>query len=90
MTASSGEGHLSTDGTDMVNHPPHYANHPSGVECIDVIEWFTSPNLANVVKYVWRVDSGGKWDDIEDLRKAEFYLKREIERRQKNDNQVSC
>jgi len=66
---------------DMVNHPPHYNWHPKGIECIDIVEWMKSPNLANVIKYVWRADGCYKFDDIEDLRKAEWYLKREIARR---------
>src|SRR5690625_7256263 len=47
-------------GQDMVNSPGHYTQHRKGIECIDVIEDFNSPNLANVVQYAWRVDSGGK------------------------------
>ena len=74
---------------DMVQHPPHYNKHPKGIECIDVIEDFNNPNLANVVKYAWRVDSGGKWDDVEDLRKAEWYIQREIERRARK-NEIPC
>ena len=68
-------------GKDMVNSPGHYTQHRKGIECIDVIEDFNSPNLANVVKYAWRVDSGGKWDDIEDLDKLIWYAKREKARR---------
>src|SRR5699024_6249750 len=64
--------------TDMINHPPHYTQHPSGVECIEITEWFTF-GLGNVIKYVWR--AGLKGDGpLEDLRKAKFYLEREIER----------
>jgi Protein of unknwon function (DUF3310) len=63
---------------DMVNHPPHYRAHPSGVECIDITEWFSS-NLGHVIRYVWR--AGLKSDDpVEDLEKAKWYIIREIER----------
>lgn len=62
---------------DMVNHPPHYTNHPSGVECIDITRHMGF-NLGNVVKYVWRADLKG--DQIEDLKKARFYLNNEIEK----------
>lgn len=62
---------------DMVNHPPHYLNHPSGVEAITVVEWF-SFNLGNCVKYIWRADH--KANQLEDLKKARFYLDREIQR----------
>jgi len=64
---------------DSVEHPDHYNEHPSGVECIDIVEHMGF-NLGNVVKYAWRADL--KHDDsIEDLRKAAFYLEREIARR---------
>jgi hypothetical protein len=65
---------------DPVNHPPHYKQHPSGVECITITEHMGF-NLGNAVKYIWRADLKGK--SIEDLKKAEFYIKREIARRQK-------
>ena len=61
---------------DHVDHPPHYNSHPSGVECIDVAEWM-SFCLGNAVKYIWRADQKG---GIEDLRKAIWYLEREIAR----------
>lgn len=66
--------------TDMVNRPPHYTDHPSGVECIEIAEHF-SFNLGNVLKYLWR--AGRKGDRIEDLRKAQWYLEREIARLRK-------
>lgn len=62
----------------MVNHPPHYTSHPSGVECIQVTEHMNF-NLGNATKYIWR--AGLKGDDaVEDLRKAAFYVDREIAR----------
>lgn len=63
---------------DPVNHPPHYNGHPSGVECIQVVEHM-SFNLGNAVKYVWRADL--KDNAIEDLQKAAWYIEREIARR---------
>lgn len=62
----------------MVNHPPHYSGHPSGVECITVVEHMGF-NLGNAVKYIWRADL--KNDAIEDLQKARWYLDRELKRR---------
>lgn len=62
---------------DVVNHPSHYTSHPSGVECIQVTEHMGF-NLGNAVKYIWRADL--KNDAIEDLKKAEFYIRREIQR----------
>jgi hypothetical protein len=64
---------------DVVNHPPHYTSHPSGVECIQITEHM-SFTLGSAVKYIWRADL--KHDDaIEDLRKARFYVDRELKRR---------
>jgi hypothetical protein len=65
--------------TDIINHPPHYKAHPSGIECIQVTEHMGF-NLGNAVKYIWRCDL--KQDAIEDLRKAAWYINREIKRRQ--------
>jgi hypothetical protein len=65
---------------DLVNHPPHYTAHPSGVECIQVTEHMNFC-LGNAVKYIWRADLKG--DAIEDLKKAVWYVNREIERREK-------
>ena len=67
------------DEPDVVNHPSHYTQHPSGVECIQITECMNFC-IGNAVKYLWRADL--KHDDaLQDLRKAEFYIKREIERR---------
>lgn len=65
--------------TDNVNHPQHYQT-DSGLEAIDVIEAFFMPNalLANVFKYIAR--AGKKNDRLEDLKKARWYLDREIAR----------
>jgi hypothetical protein len=63
---------------DMVNHPPHYTSHHSGVECITVVEHM-SFNLGNAIKYIWRADSKG--NAKEELEKAAWYLQREIQRR---------
>jgi hypothetical protein len=65
--------------TDRVNNPAHYTQHPSGVEAIQITEHFGF-NLGNVIKYVWRADLKG--EALEDLKKAQFYLAREIQRRQ--------
>lgn len=71
---------------DNVNHPKHYTSHPSGIECIQVTEYMGF-NLGNAVKYVWRADL--KSDAIEDLKKAKWYIEREIQKREK-ENQLSA
>ena len=63
---------------DPVNHPKHYTSHPSGIDCIQITEHM-SFNLGNAIKYIWRADL--QHDAIEDLRKAEWYIRREIEKR---------
>ncbi len=65
--------------SDPVNHPKHYTSHPSGVECITVTEHMGF-NLGNAVKYIWRCDL--KNDEIEDLKKAAWYIQREITKRE--------
>lgn len=62
---------------DMVNHPPHYTQHPSGVECIEITEHMGFC-LGNAVKYIWR--AGEKGDTIENLKKARWYIDREIQK----------
>ena len=65
---------------ELINHPEHYNNHPSGIECIDVVEHMNF-NLGNAVQYILR--AGHKSDDAKtDLRKALWYLERELNRRE--------
>jgi len=62
--------------TDTVNHPPHYK--VGGIETIDFIEAKSlNYNLGNVVKYITRADHKG--NKLEDLKKAQWYLDREIQ-----------
>lgn len=62
---------------DPVTHPAHYCAHPSGIECIQVTEHMGFC-LGNAVKYIWR--SSDKGNAIQDLRKAIWYIEREIAR----------
>lgn len=65
-------------GFDIVQRPQHYNSHPSGVECIEIIEPMTF-NLGNAVKYAWR--GGLKISDpTQDYEKALWYVRREFER----------
>lgn len=63
--------------SDPVNHPPHY-QWLKGIEVIDITEQLNF-NLGNAVKYILRCDHKGRPE--EDLRKAIFYLIRELQRR---------
>lgn len=64
---------------DPVNHPKHYTSHPSGVECIAVVEHMTF-NRGNAVKYIWRAGEKDPAAEIQDLEKARWYIDREIAR----------
>lgn len=68
----------SAGGDDPINSPRHYTRRVPGVECIEVSQYFDFC-LGNVIKYVWRAGlKGGPAKEIEDLRKAKFYLERRI------------
>ena len=68
---------------DSVNHPSHYTSHPSGIECISISQYYDFC-IGNAIKYLWR--AGLKSDEklskkekqIEDLKKAIWYIKQEI------------
>ena len=62
-----------------VDHPPHYGGAENTYEAIKVIEaWELGFNLGNVIKYISR--AGKKGSRIDDLKKAQWYLTREIEK----------
>ena len=68
-------------GKEMVNHPSHYTQ---GIEAIDYIESHKMNfNIGNVIKYVTRAKHKGT--ELEDLKKASWYLNREIERLEKGE-----
>jgi len=65
-----------------VDHPAHYNQHPSGVECINIIECMPF-NIAATIKYLWRANL--KHDTpLKDLEKARWHLDREIQRLEKS------
>jgi len=62
---------------DPVNHPSHYTF--GGIEVIDAIEaWALPYHLGNCVKYIARAGRKDPSKEIEDLKKARFYLDRYI------------
>lgn len=75
----------SAEAADLVNHPPHYTNDPSGVECIEVTR-HRNFNIGNAIKYLWRAGrkDGESLDpvdkQIQDLEKAVWYIQDEIKR----------
>lgn len=62
---------------DPVNHPKHYTQHPSGIECIQITRHMGF-NLGNAIKYLWRADLK---NGNEDLEKAVWYINDEIKKR---------
>jgi hypothetical protein len=63
--------------SNQVDHPEHYQ--ANGIEAIEVIEGYNlNFNLGNVIKYILRADKKG--NKKQDLEKAQWYLKREIDK----------
>jgi hypothetical protein len=58
---------------DLINHPPHYTKFP--VEVIEITEQLDFCR-GNAVKYLCR--AGLKGDELEDLRKAQWYVNRAV------------
>ena len=70
----------------MVNHPSHYGGEQNVYEVVKVCEaWELDRDayLFNVVKYVARAGKKDKAKEIEDLKKALWYLDRKIQNLQK-------
>ena len=72
---------LSEVAGNSVNHPSHY--NQGGIECIDALkeclglDGFKGFCKGNAIKYLWR--SGHKNDEIEDLKKASWYVNKLVE-----------
>jgi len=69
---------------DPVNRPKHYNVHPSGIECIQITEHMTFC-AGNVFKYLWRaglkdLEKDSEAGHLQDMKKARWYLEREIAR----------
>ena len=73
---------------DKVNHPKHYTSHPSGIEAIQITEHYDFC-VGNAIKYLWMsglkkdADKSNSEKEIEDLKKAIWYINRKIENLQK-------
>lgn len=63
---------------DNVNHPDHYKMN-GGVEVIQITEQLNFCR-GNAVKYICRAGKKDPAKEVEDLRKAAWYINREIER----------
>ncbi len=65
---------------EMVNHPSHYGGEDNPYEAIKVIEtWDLDFHLGNTVKYISRAGKKGTDKELQDLKKALWYLERKIQ-----------
>lgn len=69
---------------DGVNHPSHYNQHPSGVECVDIAQHYNF-NVGNAIKYLWRAglkttEGPAREAEVKDINKAIWYLNQELKR----------
>ena len=81
----SGQGQYEKSRDPAVDHPSYYS--AGGIEVLDVISAFgLNFNTGNAIKYVCRSGHKPGADRITDLRKAVFYLNREIEDAEKRRN----
>lgn len=82
-------------GGEAVNHPAHYNSRADGLECIDVIRYYTF-DIGCAIKYLWRAGlkhSAGMTDEEkrdEDIRKAVFYIKDALAARNKTRTMFVC
>jgi hypothetical protein len=69
---------------EMVNNPLHYGGADNPYEAIKVIEaWGLDFHLGNTVKYISRAGIKNRDKELEDLRKAAWYLQRKIDNLEK-------
>lgn len=57
------------ESVDMVNHPPHYTSHPSGIEAIEIGRHLTA-DWFNAFKYIFRANHK---NGLQDVDKAVWY-----------------
>jgi hypothetical protein len=73
------------DSKEMVNHPNHYGGEDNMYEAIKVIEaWDLDFHLGNTVKYISRAGKKGSDKELQDLKKALWYLERKIKNLEDN------
>jgi hypothetical protein len=70
---------------EMVNHPNHYGGEDNTYEAIKVIEaWDLDFHIGNTVKYISRAGKKGTDQELQDLKKALWYLERKIKNLEDN------
>lgn len=66
---------------EAIDHPPHYGRADDPYEVIKVIEaWRLGFHLGNAIKYVARAGRKDPGTEVQDLKKARWYLDRTIEK----------
>jgi hypothetical protein len=71
---------------EAVDHPAHYGGEDNPYEAIKVIEaWELGFCLGNTVKYISRAGHKIPERELEDLKKARWYLDREIQQMENED-----
>jgi hypothetical protein len=71
--------------TEQVNHPNHYGGEDNTYEAIKVIEaWDLDFHIGNTVKYISRAGKKGTDKELQDLKKALWYLERKIKNLEDN------
>ena len=72
---------------EHVNHPEHYGGADNTYEAIKVIDaWGLGFCLGNTVKYISRAGKKDPQKELEDLKKARFYIDWEIQKLEKSKN----
>jgi hypothetical protein len=75
--------------SEAVDHPEHYGGADNPYEAIKVIEaWGLGFCLGNTVKYISRAGKKDDTDTLTDLKKARWYLDREIQNKEGKQNGV--
>lgn len=70
---------------EQVNHPSHYGGGDNTYEVIKVIEaWDLDFHLGNTVKYISRAGKKDQDKELQDLKKALWYLERKINNLENN------
>ena len=74
---------------DIINHPSHYTD--GKFETIEAIEsWRLGYHLGNAVKYISRAGKKSKDTELEDLRKARWYIKRYLDYQHQNSESIGA
>jgi hypothetical protein len=75
---------------DQIDHPQHYGGADNLYEAIKVIEaWELGFCLGNCIKYISRAGKKDRGKTLEDLKKARWYLNREISKHETPDTRSS-